>query len=639
MDVRDSVQSVPLSNVELAPASSVNLEPSDVKISQASSTNFDKVQNTSPNILKRAWRSIQQSGSRLLQCILELFYKYILRRPYHKPSTESPKTLERTASPFPCDDRYVTVRKRKSSESDNLEVSSPSPTREVQPEPDPIENAPAVSLKSPVLDVHPTESTPKPSLPSPKITTDLSYIAPTESFEAAANAPSGFVPVLPFDIISHFNPPGTVPNRQEISHQLDAYKREFMSPTNGRKSESRPACDVKKDLEKLNVQIFEFVKQQDKTIKTPLQFLCSVGMHRQQEIVPNIGIGKEIELEEGCYYHFNGRHSGHEKVTLEEVQSNPAKQDWAFLLKYEKGVIYLFLNEKAAGGIYINEQYYRSIDGRGLAMPALTLNPEDRVWGTNNACFLFNVLRGGKLQMPSDTRQRISHYGSQGLVQGMNFERAFNDKGNLYAIPTVLTTHKQAGVLESTIVDGFSFYPHITEKSETPPSLEDILKDTCENEIHIDLEQDLLLKRVVDYFKREFEIMKYTPEEGLVRLMTFVTYILDNDNYSHGTKGTRDSHCFYLSEYLKSQSGNCRHQAFLLKLLADQLGCGRCTLIASRVLLAHHAWNIVELNGGYWLMDCTKKQLLNIGDMGTLGAEKAKAISLYGLQSLVAAAT
>ncbi|MCH9611063.1 MAG: hypothetical protein S4CHLAM81_00260 [Chlamydiales bacterium] len=132
----------------------------------------------------------------------------------------------------------------------------------------------------------------------------------------------------------------------------------------------------------------------------------------------------------------------------------------------------------------------------------------------------------------------------------------------------------------------------------------------------VDLDRDVVLRKLVNYLQREFEKYGYSDKEKHMRLTLFVTDLLAQDIESWNIKDQ-----FLLGEFVRGGRGVCRHRSLLYKVLADQLGL-QATLVSAYVpvrrcfnngpfsghtipntLSGGHAWIETSIDGKEWIID------------------------------------
>lgn len=374
----------------------------------------------------------------------------------------------------------------------------------------------------------------------------------------------------------------------------------------------------KRLLEQLNLQIMQFViKEKEKEMDPAFsKFLKKfIGLHDDIPVpyMSEKSIDKSFQLEEGCYYEFKSGSFFEEALKKIEPPTSPY---FGSLIRYKDGQISIYLDGVTDGpfAIMVNEIGYNTKDGRKLEKPSIILKTGDKVYFRGN--FLFTVSTEGKLIVPVKV-QILSEANAD--EQSVIFLEAMKGVNN--AVESPLTSHYRVAVLQDPIVDTFHYY-------------QEPIKEGDDFIVYVDKNKDLFLNQMLNYFKLEFEVMKYTPVQKMARLGMFSGYILCN--YKNKGPG---NFSYYFSELLKSRTGAYFDQAVFIKYFADHLEM-RCALLGGTLKYDQkdmtHAWNIFEIEGKRCLLDSRSFTLFSLDALpGMLKDQKIKLLELYGLKGLV----
>jgi Ethylene-responsive protein kinase Le-CTR1 len=423
------------------------------------------------------------------------------------------------------------------------------------------------------------------------------------------------------------------------------------------KKETQQPKDTKKALRESNEQIYAFVKKQT-GVATPRDFLWSLRRVRiLTDPIPIMGEGEIFQLEEGQFYKLEpfNRDGVPVRKPGEEGDAVDARIPFGQAIKRKNNRLELYLDTiSCARSLYINGQFC-SFPGKGVSQPCYIFKEGDVVCEAQR--YLFTVGKNGAIIYPDTKRHSfpISEEAAsqtKTFVAQLGYKREKSDPNHLR-----FTDNLQAAEIgmDEPIRPGFSFYS--TLKTGRTNSSEEVdithSQDDKGDLVFIDIPRDRILQDLVTYLRTEFDLMKYTPEQKMMRLASISADLLSADVWSY-----RMEKNYLLGDVLQAGAGVCRHRALLIKTLADQLEMP-CALVAGPVNrpmplycngqflgfmemisiagqpVAAHAWNIMHLNGRYWVVDAMQQQVFPVDEPPGESSEHRERISgWYGIKPL-----
>lgn len=399
-----------------------------------------------------------------------------------------------------------------------------------------------------------------------------------------------------------------------------------------------------KSERQLNEQIFAFVKNAAR-IETPADILWSWNKNSGMGIdypTPIVEDGTIVEIEEGYFYKFRIYSDSLEKIEKFDT-SDPY---FGALIQYKAGKIHLYLDGRSKIlFLRINNNIYPYEKGFGLKNPTYTFEAGDQCF--DNRKYLFEVLRSGKIMYPNQKKRCYPAISEQAKQQIYQFERDYNKK----RLPgySDLTKLNQAAIIpmDKKLEPGFALHRFGIDIVEDPKSVpfEQMIPDNGDL-VFFDLEKDPILSKLLQYFKAEFELIKYTDQQKLMRLSSFAAVAIENNDSSLFNLN------YYLGNILLAGKGKCRHRSFLVKILADHLDipCGIvCAGVVQHIplrdsnnkimdfiqasLLAAHVWNVFcDDKGHHWILDSMNQTCFRVDNPpGDLDLYKKEIQEFYGL--------
>lgn len=356
-------------------------------------------------------------------------------------------------------------------------------------------------------------------------------------------------------------------------------------------------------------------------VNNPFKYLLFLQSQYEYLAINPISGQEFFDLEPEAYYYFDS--------TGTFTKTNASYMDDANFkatLKYSNNEISLYLDGLSKMvGLYKNENFYADEDGLGKKAPSLILQKGDKIYNRDHK-FLFEVGENGTLLIPKSMRVPTIKELEAGSQQAKEFHH-FNSinthawihnpvNGNV-----LLCQYAGASAIDKKLENGFYFFAipqNLTNEDISQPG-------SC---TIVDLKKDLLLDKLRIYFEAEFGVMKYTPEQMIIRLGTFAKAAL-----FHTKNGRNEDENYYLGEFIKAGQNNGYHRAMLIKVLADALSL-ECYLVASKIdnnIDDIRMWTIFRFNNSYWLLDAEKEKHFKINSVG-INSEEAK---YYGLQEMI----
>jgi hypothetical protein len=372
-----------------------------------------------------------------------------------------------------------------------------------------------------------------------------------------------------------------------LSEQLKALKEKWV------RSVAKEDADkeLHSSISKFNDEAFATLKKSDPKLENPRDFL--LALKRRVMAEPVRICDEHVQLEEGSYYILDGQVL--KKITdLNLLKTKP-------VYKFEKGQIELFVSKDAQIDFCVNDKNFPALAGLGIEKPHYSFKEGDVIttlptYDYNNGypvdhdiLHLFTVGPRGVIFAGKASKAPSS----EARAQTLNFNPGKKLK---------YTTKENAAEIEMSkkLVPGFAFPAIYSETSSSRP---------CS--IVVDIDRDPIFRKLVDYFKKEFELLKEQPDLKIFRLAMFAADLdKKGDRYRIDPLKGRN---FYLGDLVNSGKMNKIHYGLLVKALADQLEipCGLVVEFDERAQ-EYRTWNVFDMNGEPHVLDSNKMVALSI---------------------------
>lgn len=353
-----------------------------------------------------------------------------------------------------------------------------------------------------------------------------------------------------------------------------------------------------------NRQLYQYM-QRSTVFETPLSFLGGGPI-----AAPSTEILSGMQLEPGHYY----------KLSPKGVPEKCSNTDnhFHFLIRFEKGQIFLFLDGVTVGlALNVNDQHFPYKEAEGLERARYVFKEGDKVSDAFNK-HLFTIGKNATIYYPNGEMYKEIELTGEGATHSDEFESRLLQSA---------TTQKPA-ILNFPLKPGFFFRPLIGIKSKK--NFMDLLV--------IDMAQDPLLQRLIEYMKAEFQMFNYNFQEKLTRIALFTEDLFCKKDYS--TIGLfNNSQKSLFGNCLRGGAANHLIRSMLIKFLSDQLDLPSI-LFANHVVFPEgggqteiHSWVVFQFEEKYWLLDSEKHTLFDIENCpGETEATQEELFQFYGLE-------
>lgn len=302
----------------------------------------------------------------------------------------------------------------------------------------------------------------------------------------------------------------------------------------------------------LNRQLFAYNERMaDDPRDPPTEFLPRLSQctgFREPLPLPNGYV--QQRLSEGKYYSVSVLIGDRDQYPLEEYERDPSNTETVAVVMKLDGEIKLFFDgdENLAwevGGEAILNSTEMRIGNKGRVIPP--------------KAHLFN----GSTYVGSFTEQQVISYPQPGAVDRLRRSDGFKLR---------VANDKQFAQDGEEARDGICRHPHSFETqgaflpgyfvSKHKSSLEE-----GEKQFHAVYSptDDQILKKVYEYLDQEFEMLGYTDDEKVLRLISFVDFILDTQEFKPS-----ETRYALLGEFIAGGGATSHVRAMLFKVLAER---------------------------------------------------------------------
>lgn len=359
-------------------------------------------------------------------------------------------------------------------------------------------------------------------------------------------------------------------------------------------------------LRTLNMDIYDRVKQ-ERRCETPVDFIWFL---KNKRILwwPIPIMGESRDLEGGQVYKVVARPGGYpappprlEKGVLKDTGCSGS--GFRYGVRRNGNQLLLFIDSRSSRSLddaFINGKPLSEFRACGETRPTYIFQEGDVL--TESTRHIFTVGKNGGIHVQDEERHRHP-CDDWAIGQSRRFEEELQGERTPHSRKFTSCTQAAELGFDEPLESGFSFY------SSLKPS------DDAEL-LYIDIVRDPVLQSLVSYLTKEFEVMKYTDKQKIVRLGMIASDLFQQSTSQNKKKGN-----YLLGEVARAGAGVCRHRALLIKALAPHFDI-RCALVAGIVPIptemedgkgefagyvnmfkGGHVWNVVEIDGELWILD------------------------------------
>ncbi|MCH9612733.1 MAG: hypothetical protein S4CHLAM102_12300 [Chlamydiia bacterium] len=391
------------------------------------------------------------------------------------------------------------------------------------------------------------------------------------------------------------------------------------------------------DHNQFNLDLFRTMHQRG--FQTPLDFCLGFsGFNAPSEPMAQVWNPEVVVLPDECFFEFNW-----DNEVREFSENRLTSRAFGMAFRKEGNVLYAFLDGISQGmTLRVNEQVYPYLYGKGTKHPSIKLYPGDHLFASR--FYLGRVNAAGNLERPSGDPGVLWRIDEEGKVQSEEFLSKLCAK-NRDDVPEQLEfTHlRVAAELPGPIERGF-----VVPNSYSPDYFKALENQKRDVLMMHDPDLDPVFNQVVDYFQNEQREFGFSDSEMVLRVSSFLKYAFT------GTPGRVDKLTLAtFGDCLNARKGVCRHYAFFLKGILDELkiestvitgavrrsipiwsrdqlvGWAYANEEAGACLSAGHAWNGVVLNGEKWIIDPSAGLAFRIDAVPGEDEEAKKRLRVY----------
>jgi hypothetical protein len=361
-----------------------------------------------------------------------------------------------------------------------------------------------------------------------------------------------------------------------------------------------------KEIAVFNENLFGMLKKSEasskRDIDTPRDFLWNLQGYSAQPVPVSNG-NADFQLKENTYYKLtsdDGYFLNQSHLKLKEMSDistvdYATQQESSTAIKYSNGRLGIFFPKNVIGcSVSVNGKKLSCERGGGSQQSVYNFSEGDVV--SMNGKYLFTVGAKGVLRLSGEKRMHKSS-DFEGLADRTRFKSdAVENPENrfsktVYVKPNQYTKWAVEVGIQKKLVPGFEYPEEFISRDD---SLDVGREDKDGIIILADINNDPVFKKIVDYFKKEFELFSHSSK--MLRLALFAEYVSSKkDHYDSMNQN------YYLGEIINSGRWKRKNSPLLIKALADQLGL-QCALISRGGVGYHESWNIFYEDGEFYVL-------------------------------------